>query len=113
MTPTFRVVLRQAVVAAIMAAGFALVDRQQSVAALLAGMVCVAPNAYFAWRASVERSPARLLAQVVGKLAVTTASMAALFATMKPAALGFFATFIAMQLMYVAGPRSAPRRMRG
>jgi ATP synthase protein I len=103
MASTVRIVLYQALVAVVVAAGMAPMSLDQSLAALLAGLVCVVPNAYFAWRARVERSPALLLAQGVGKLALTTALMVAVFAMAKPAPLGFFAAFIAMQLMYVAG----------
>jgi ATP synthase protein I len=103
MPSTFRIVLLQAAIALVIAVGMAPAGIDQSLAALLAGLVCVAPNGYFAWRAGRERSPARLLAHGVGKLVVTTALMAAVFATLRPAPLGFFATFIAMQLMYVVG----------
>lgn len=103
MASTYRIVLYQAVVAAVVAAGLMPVSLDQSLAALLAGLVCVVPNAYFAWRAGVERSPALLLAQGVGKLAFAAALMIVVFAIFEPAPLGFFSTFIAMQLMYVVG----------
>ena len=103
MPSTFRIVLLQAAIVLVIAVGMLPAGIDQSLAALLAGLVCVAPNGYFAWRAGRERSPARLLAHGVGKLVVTTALMAAVFATLKPAPLGFFAAFIAIQLMYVVG----------
>jgi ATP synthase protein I len=107
MASTYRIVLYQAVAAAVVAAGLMLVSPEQSLAALLAGLVCVVPNAYFAWRTGVERSPALLLAQGVGKLAFATALMVVVFAMLKPAPLGFFSAFIAMQLMYVVGSRGS------
>jgi len=112
MASSFRIVLYQACIAMVISAGFLPVDPDQSLAALLAGTVCVAPNAYFAWRAGVERSPSRLLAQGVGKLVVTMSLMAAVFATVRPAPLGFFAAFIAIQLMYVAGSMGSGRPAR-
>jgi ATP synthase protein I len=103
MPSTFRIVLLQAAIALVIAVGMTPAGIDQSLAALLAGLVCVAPNGYFAWRAGRERSPARLLALGVGKLVVTIALMVVVFATLKPAPLGFFAAFIAMQLMFVVG----------
>jgi hypothetical protein len=38
------------------------------------------------------------------KFLLTTTSMALVFVAFEPAPLGFFATFAAMQTMYVAGP---------
>jgi len=103
MTASARIVLFQAVMALAISAGMALVSVEQSVAALVAGVVCVAPNAYFAWRASMERSPARLLAQAVARVVVTLALMAAAMAVLRPAPMGFFTAFVAMQLMYLVG----------
>jgi ATP synthase protein I len=103
MSSTYRIVLYQAGVALVVAAGMAFVSAEQSRAALIAGLVCVAPNAYFAWRSTVERSAARLLAHGVAKLIVTVSLMAASFALFKPAPLGFFAAVLLMQLMYVFG----------
>jgi ATP synthase protein I len=109
MAASYRIVLYQAVVAAVIAVGLVPAGLNQSLAALLAGAVCVVPNAYFAWRAGVERSPARLLAQGVGKGLTTVALMAAVFVVLRPAPLGFFAAFIAMQWVFVAAAaRSAP-----
>jgi F0F1-type ATP synthase assembly protein I len=103
MTSSYRIVLYQACIAVAVAAVVAPIGLDQSIAALQAGLVCAAPNVYFAWRAGVERSPARLLAQGVGKQWTTIALMAAVFAMARPAPLGFFAAFIAVQLMYVVG----------
>ena len=75
-----------------------------AVAALMAGAVCVVPGGYFAWRALNERSPGRLLGQGVMKFLLTVTLMALVFAVMKPAPLGFFASFVAMQFAYVVGP---------
>jgi F0F1-type ATP synthase assembly protein I len=88
----------------VVAAGLALVDNSEALAALMAGVVCVIPGGYFAWRATVERSPARLLGQGVMKFLLTVTLMALAFAAFQPAPLGFFAAFVLMQTMYVLGP---------
>lgn len=99
-----QIVVLQSMTSLLMAAGLTLVDTSQTKAALLAGAICVIPGGYFAWRAVRERSPGRLLGQGMLKFLLTVTSMALVFAVFKPAPLGFFATFAAMQAMYVAGP---------
>lgn len=103
-----QIVMLQSMTSLVVAAVLLLSDNpqagSQAVAALLAGAVCVVPGGYFAWRAQVERSPARLLGQGVMKFLLTVTSMALVFAVLKPAPLGFFASFVAMQMMYVVGP---------
>lgn len=94
----------QTITSLVVAAGFALADNSQAMAALLAGAVCVVPAGYFAWRATAERSPGRLLGQGVMKFLLTLTSMALVFAMFQPAPLVFFGTFALMQAMYVAGP---------
>ena len=113
MSSSYRIVLYQAGIAVVVAACVAPTGLDQSIAALLAGLVCVAPNAYFAWRAGVERSPARLLAQGVGRQWATVALMAIVVAVARPAPLGFFAAFIAAQLMYVLGAVGAAGSAKG
>jgi ATP synthase protein I len=103
MAAAFRIVLYQTATALLTAAGLAWVSLEQSAAALLAGAVCVLPNAYYTWRMSGTRSAGRLLGLGAARVLVTLTLMGLVFATAKPAALGFFAAFIAMQLMYVVG----------
>jgi len=98
------IVTLQLMTSLVVAAGLALVDNSQAMAALLAGAVCVVPGGYFAWRATVERSPARLLGQGVMKFLLTLTLMALAFVVFRPAPLGFFAAFVLMQTMYVVGP---------
>ena len=76
----------------------------QTVSALAAGLACVVPAALYAWRAAVERSAARFLLQGVVKFAFTLVLVAACIVLMKPAAAGFFGTFILLQAMYVIAP---------
>lgn len=111
-----QIVILQSMTSLVVAAAMLLSDNSQAglgeasqaggdaVAALLAGAVCVVPGGYFAWRAQNERSPGRLLGQGVMKFLLTVTLMALVFAVMKPAPLGFFASFVAMQLVYVVGP---------
>lgn len=98
------IVALQTITSLVMAAGLALAENSQAVAALLAGAVCVVPGGYFAWRATMERSPARLLGQGVMKFLLTLTAMALVFAVLEPAPLAFFGTFVLMQAMYVVGP---------
>ena len=98
------IVMLQLMTSLVVAAGLALVDNSQAMAALLAGAVCGVPGGYFAWRATVERSPARLLGQGVMKFLLTLTLMALAFVAFRPAPLGFFAAFVLMQTMYVVGP---------
>lgn len=103
MKPATRIVAYQGAVALVMAVALAPLGRAQSLAALIAGLVVLVPNAYFAWRAGVEPSPTRLLAHGVGRSVATLVLMAAAFAVTRPAPLGFFAALIVMQLMYLVG----------
>lgn len=98
------IVILQVMTSLVVAAGFALVDNSQAQAAVLAGMVYVLPGGYFAWRATVERSPGRLLGHGIMKTVVTVSLMAAALAMFRPAPLGFFVTMGLMQAMYVVGP---------
>jgi hypothetical protein len=70
-------------------------------------MACVIPTGLFAWRASVERSAARFLLQGVLKFALTLVLVAACIILIRPAAAGFFGTFVLLQAMYVIVPLRA------
>lgn len=98
------IVVLQLMTSLVVAAGFVLVENSQAQAALVAGAVCVIPGGYFAWRATAERSPARLLGQAAMKFLATIAFMAVAFAVLQPAPLGFFTAFVLMQAMYIVGP---------
>jgi F0F1-type ATP synthase assembly protein I len=75
-----------------------------TVSALAAGMACVVPAGLYAWRASVERSATRFLLQGVLKFVLTLVLVAAFIVVLKPAAAGFFGTFVLLQTMYVIVP---------
>ena len=104
MSLPYRIVTLQLLAAVVAAAGLLIWDGSQAFSALLAGAVCLIPGVFFAWRAVVERSPAKLLSQGVFKFALTFALFAACIALFKPAAAGFFGTFALLQAMYVLGP---------
>jgi hypothetical protein len=76
----------------------------QTVSALAAGLACVVPAWLYAWRATVERSATRFLLQGVLKFGLTLTLMAVCIVAIKPAAAGFFGTFILLQAMYVIAP---------
>jgi len=101
---SYRIVILQLVVTLVVAMFGLLWDAEQSLAALLAGIVCVVPGGVFAWRASAEKSPRALLLQGLGKFAAPIALMAMFLIWLHPAVLGFFGTFIVLQTMYVIGP---------
>lgn len=101
---SYRIVILQLVVTLVAASFGLLWDTGQSLAAVLAGIVCVVPGGVFAWRASTENSPRALLLQGFAKFAVTIALMAMFIIWLRPAVLGFFGTFIVLQTMYVIGP---------
>ncbi len=100
----YRIVTLQLITALGVAAFLLSVNRFESLSALAAGLVCVVPNGYFAWATSTARSAPRLLGQGVAKFVLTVFFMAGTFALMKPAPLGFFSAFIAVQAMALVGP---------
>lgn len=100
----YRTIALQLVTSLVAAAGFALFDTSQAIAALIAGAVCILPAGWFAWVVTNERSPYRLLAQGLLKFVATVVLMGLAFAWWRPAALGFFSVFALMQLMYVVAP---------
>lgn len=104
MSLPYRIVTLQLLAAVVAAAGLLIWDGSQAFSALLAGFVCLVPGAVFAWRADVERSPAKLLRQGVFKFAFTLLLFAVAIAVFRPAAAGFFGTFALLQTMYVVGP---------
>ena len=93
---------------------FALLGAEQAVAAAWGGAVCVVPTALFAWAAEREPKAGRVLAYGLGRSLATVALMAAAFAWVRPAPLGFFATLGAVHLAYVAAPlgQTLARRRR-
>lgn len=100
---SYRIVTLQVAAALVAAAGLLTWSKPDAVGALAAGVACVVPNGYFAWRASRERSPSRLLGAGVARFVGTVLLMAVMFATLEPAPLGFFATFALLQIVHVAG----------
>ncbi|MEZ5558536.1 MAG: ATP synthase subunit I [Pseudomonadales bacterium] len=104
---TYRIVILQLCVAVVASAGLMLMSSRQAVAGLIAGAVCVIPNALFAWQTERQRSAGRLLALGVLRFALTLLLLGIAVAAWQPAALGFFGTLVLAQLMYVAGPMTA------
>ena len=105
---SYRIVTLQVIAALVAAAALWWWDTAEALAALAAGVACVIPNGYLAWRVTRERSASRLLGAGVAKVVGTVILMAVAFATIKPSPLGFFATFVALQVVHVAaGARMA------
>ena len=82
---------------------------RQTVSALAAGMACVVPAGFYAWRAAAERSAARFLLQGVLKFVLTLVLIAVGIVLIQPAAAGFFGTFALLQAMYVIVPLAESR----
>jgi ATP synthase protein I len=100
---SYRIVTLQVAAALIAAAGLALWSTADAIAALAAGVACGVPNGYFAWRVNHERSASRLLGAGVVRFVGTIVLMALAFAMVKPSPLGFFGTFVVLQIVHVAG----------
>jgi len=93
----------QAAAALVAAAGCWFWGGTHVLGALAAGVACVVPNGYFAWRSSRERSAARLLGAGVAKFVATVVLMALAFAMLELSPLAFFGTFVVLQLVHVVG----------
>jgi ATP synthase protein I len=105
---SYRIVTVQVITALVAAAGLSWWSKPEAFGALAAGVACVVPNGYLAWRVTRERSASRLLGAGVAKFVGTIALMAAAFALVRPSPLGFFGTFVVLQIVHVA----AGARMR-
>lgn len=103
MALAYRIVILQIAATLVVAGLWSAWDRDAALAALAAGLVCVVPNGYFAWRASRERSASRLLASGVARFVGTVVLMAVAIAWLQPAPLVFFGVFGLLQLAHVAG----------
>jgi F0F1-type ATP synthase assembly protein I len=116
----YRVLVVQTLVAGLITVVLLLVSRTEAVAALLAGITVLVPNAYFAWRvvtldagADPERASRRLVFQGVQKQLLMLTSMVVIFVWATPAPWGFFGTLIVLIAIHglasvLAGP---PRRI--
>ncbi|MDH3642496.1 MAG: ATP synthase subunit I [Gammaproteobacteria bacterium] len=100
---SYRIVALQVATALIAAAGLLMWNAADAVGALAAGVVCVIPNGYFAWRINRERSASRMLGAGIVRLVGIVILMTVVFATITPSPLGFFATFVLLQIVHVAG----------
>ena len=107
----FRVVAVQGVLAVALTLVFLLLSRAHAMSSLLAGVVMIAPNVFFAWRVAVnvpagqEMSAARrLVGSGIAKSLVTLALLIVVFARYRPEPFAFFATMILMQGVYWLAP---------
>ncbi len=96
---------------------FLLMDRAHAVSALLAGVVVIAPNVGFAWRVVKASAPvgqeldsARcLIGSMIVKLLLSIGLLVVAFAYFRPEPVAFFATMIALQIVYWLAPVLARR----
>ena len=103
MPVSYRVVLLQLAVGMAVAGGLLIWRSGEALAALLATMVCVLPNGYFAWRAQNERSPSRVLGAGMLKFFSTVGLMILALWWWEPAPLGFLGALVVVQLTHAAG----------
>lgn len=115
----YRIVVVQILTAVVGTAAALFWDSAAALAALLAAVSVVTPNALFAWRVETAgpatdraaEAARRALGQAVAKVVLTVALMAMVFVWFRPAALPFFGMVVALQVAHgVAGAMSGPRR---
>ena len=113
--PVYRIVLLQLILTVISASLAWLYSDVAAYSALLGGLTCALPNAYFVWRA-FRYSGARSTVQVVQsfyqgeswKFVLTALSFAVIFQRVEPLnVLALFAGFITVQLGHVASAKIA------
>ena len=101
---SYRVVLFQLAVGLVIAGALWIWRSGEAVGAVLATGVCVLPNAYFAWRAQHERSPARVLGAGALKFFSTVGLMILALWWWRPEPVGFLGALVVMQVTHaVAG----------
>ena len=113
----FRIVAVQGVLAVMLATMFLLLGRAQAMSGLLAGIVVIAPNMEFARRVSATNVQAgeeldaarRLLGSGIARLMLTFGLLVVAFAWFHPEPVAFFATMIALQIVYALAPVLASR----
>ncbi|APR65524.1 F0F1 ATP synthase subunit I [Thalassolituus oleivorans] len=113
--PVYRIVLLQLILTVLSASLAWLYSDVAAYSALLGGLTCALPNAYFVWRA-FRYSGARSTVQVVQsfyqgeswKFVLTALSFAVIFQRVEPLnVLALFAGFITVQLGHVASAKIA------
>ena len=113
--PVYRIVLLQLILTVLSASLAWLYSDVAAYSALLGGLTCALPNAYFVWRA-FRYSGARSSLQVVQsfyqgeswKFVLTALSFAVIFQRVEPLnVLALFAGFITVQLGHVASAKIA------
>ncbi len=113
--PVYRIVLFQLILTVLSASLAWLYSDVAAYSALLGGLTCALPNAYFVWRA-FRYSGARSTVQVVQsfyqgeswKFVLTALSFAVIFQRVEPLnVLALFAGFITVQLGHVASAKIA------
>lgn len=113
--PVYRIVLLQLILTVFSASLAWLYSDVAAYSALLGGLTCALPNAYFVWRA-FRYSGARSTVQVVQsfyqgeswKFVLTALSFAVIFQRVEPLnVLALFAGFITVQLGHVASAKIA------
>ena len=110
MSPTRRILVVQTGIGVLCSTGFFIYDTSAGMASLIAMLNVLLPAAYFAWVQARTFNAARLLYQGVSKMLVTAVLMAVSLVVLKVEPLGFFSTFAAMHLGYLAGLTNAAER---
>jgi len=103
----FRILLVQAVVCLVLAAGLLLVNVETAYSALLGGMLYLLPTLYFADRAlrfsdgqSAKQALAEMYMSQIWKMALSAVGFAAVFILIQPLnPFSLFGTFVLMQIL--------------
>ena len=118
----YRIVVVQILTAVVGTTAALFWDSAAALAALLAAVSVVAPNALFAWRVETAGraggqavdAARRALGQAAAKVVLSVVLMAMAFVWFKPAALPFFGMVVALQVAHgVAAAMAGPRRRMG
>jgi F0F1-type ATP synthase assembly protein I len=112
----FRIVVVQGALAAMLTMMFLMLGRAHAMAALLSGIVVIAPNIGFAWRVTATsvadgqelNAARRLVGSGIAKLVLTFGLLVVAFAWLRPEPVAFFVTMIAMQAAYWFAPLLRP-----
>jgi F0F1-type ATP synthase assembly protein I len=108
----FRIVAVQGVLAIALALTFVFQGREHAIAVALAALVMIVPSVLFAWRVASTNVPIeqatsaarKLLGSGIAKSLATVGLMVGVFAFLRPEALPFFVTMIALQSVFWFAP---------
>ncbi|MCH1550496.1 MAG: ATP synthase subunit I [Pseudomonadales bacterium] len=105
MNVAFKIIAVQGVLGGLSTLLFFVADNASGHAAGLAAVAVILPGAYFAWVQSRTLNPTRILLHSALKSVLTIVLMALFLVTQAIEPIGFFVTFVVMQLGYLSGAK--------